>query len=348
MQKNGYQSIYKTLLDQIDAQQLVPGAQIPSEKELVGNFGVSRMTVRRALLRLEEDGKIFRRTGVGTFVKLPGMPGAAGEVRVNIGVELHPEWESPRGFVTDVLAMTQKACAECNCNLLLQSKDELLRGNNVDAAFFLFSDPDDFPRVSQLAAHKPTLLLNRITDDPNLGYVAVDYAAASEQIVRRMLQNGAKRILFVGGSSQIKAYAPYMREIGYRNAHKALGIPVREELIISWEDSKDYKTIAQKIATHQVDIIFLSCEFYMSQVYMACEQFDGNPVVKPYVFSFDSLQDSSTFSSRSVSYGRIPFDDMCRRAVQHLAGRVSRRQPAQAIHEIFNMSYIINNCPFLI
>lgn len=138
MQKNGYHFIYESLLSRIECHALAPGMQLPSEKDLVNEFGASRMTVRRALTRLEEDGRIFRRSGVGSFVKVPGTSESSGARRVEIGVEVHPEWGALRSFMTEVLSASQKACAECNCNLLLRSKEELLAGENVDAAFFLF------------------------------------------------------------------------------------------------------------------------------------------------------------------------------------------------------------------
>ena len=44
-----------------------PGALMPSEAELVAQFGVSRMTVNRALRELQLEGLIDRLQGVGTF-----------------------------------------------------------------------------------------------------------------------------------------------------------------------------------------------------------------------------------------------------------------------------------------
>lgn len=44
-----------------------PGAVMPSEAELVEQFGVSRMTVNRALRELKSEGLIERVQGVGTF-----------------------------------------------------------------------------------------------------------------------------------------------------------------------------------------------------------------------------------------------------------------------------------------
>jgi len=44
-----------------------PGALMPSEAELVAEFGVSRMTVNRALRELQGEGLVARSQGVGTF-----------------------------------------------------------------------------------------------------------------------------------------------------------------------------------------------------------------------------------------------------------------------------------------
>ncbi|WP_462390076.1 histidine utilization repressor [Acidovorax sp. Q11] len=44
------------------------GDRLPSENELVTQFGISRMTVNRALRELVEQGRIVRVAGVGSFV----------------------------------------------------------------------------------------------------------------------------------------------------------------------------------------------------------------------------------------------------------------------------------------
>ena len=50
---------------------LKPEAMIPSEFELSNLYGVSRLTVRRALDELTRQGWLSRRQGVGTFVGCP-------------------------------------------------------------------------------------------------------------------------------------------------------------------------------------------------------------------------------------------------------------------------------------
>jgi GntR family transcriptional regulator len=45
-----------------------PGEQLPSEADLAAQLGISRPTLREALLNLEQEGIVLRKHGVGTFV----------------------------------------------------------------------------------------------------------------------------------------------------------------------------------------------------------------------------------------------------------------------------------------
>src|SRR3954447_14751142 len=47
------------------------GEAIPSERQLSGDLGVSRLTVRAALDELVREGYLLRRRGAGTFVAEP-------------------------------------------------------------------------------------------------------------------------------------------------------------------------------------------------------------------------------------------------------------------------------------
>lgn len=52
----------------IENGQLSPGAKLPPERELAETYGLARNTVRNALRLLEEEGKLVRQVGRGTFV----------------------------------------------------------------------------------------------------------------------------------------------------------------------------------------------------------------------------------------------------------------------------------------
>jgi GntR family histidine utilization transcriptional repressor len=62
------------------------GARMPSESALTAQFGVSRMTVNRALRELQAEGLLDRVQGVGTFAALPGRVASTLTIR-----DLHEE-----------------------------------------------------------------------------------------------------------------------------------------------------------------------------------------------------------------------------------------------------------------
>ena len=63
-----YLSIYNDILNSIETQKYQAGATLPSEKELMESFQVSRDTVRKALNLLEEGGYIHKIKGKGSLV----------------------------------------------------------------------------------------------------------------------------------------------------------------------------------------------------------------------------------------------------------------------------------------
>lgn len=70
------QRVYLLLRDMITRGDLAPGAALPGELRLADQHGVSRVTIRRALDVLADEGLIERRAGSGTVVTVPALRSA--------------------------------------------------------------------------------------------------------------------------------------------------------------------------------------------------------------------------------------------------------------------------------
>jgi len=67
--------LYRQLMDSLrrDIAARQPGDRIGSEPQLSKRFGVSRFTVTRAVEALVDEGLLYRRQGLGTFVAAPAL-----------------------------------------------------------------------------------------------------------------------------------------------------------------------------------------------------------------------------------------------------------------------------------
>ncbi len=66
-----YLQIQEYLAELIFSGRVAPDSKLPSERDLSEELGVSRMTVRRAITELVNDGLLERRHGSGTYVAKP-------------------------------------------------------------------------------------------------------------------------------------------------------------------------------------------------------------------------------------------------------------------------------------
>jgi len=69
-----HRQLFLVLHDEIARGAIAAGQPLPTEHELCQQFGVSRITVRRALADLAARGYITRRQGVGSFVRQDNPP----------------------------------------------------------------------------------------------------------------------------------------------------------------------------------------------------------------------------------------------------------------------------------
>lgn len=82
-----YEMAYDLVLEHIASHKLKPGDRLPTAAELVKLCGVSMISVRHALSKLESEGKVRRHQGVGTFVtggRIMSEPNRSGEMLLRL------------------------------------------------------------------------------------------------------------------------------------------------------------------------------------------------------------------------------------------------------------------------
>ena len=66
-----YYQLKELLLEMIENEELKPGDPVPPERELCKRHNISRMTARKAVMALVNEGVVYREQGRGTFVAIP-------------------------------------------------------------------------------------------------------------------------------------------------------------------------------------------------------------------------------------------------------------------------------------
>jgi DNA-binding FadR family transcriptional regulator len=68
-----YRFIFESLKESLISGEYKEGTRLPSEAELVRRFGVSRMTIVKAVKELQQLGLVVRRVGSGTYAATRSM-----------------------------------------------------------------------------------------------------------------------------------------------------------------------------------------------------------------------------------------------------------------------------------
>lgn len=128
-----YQRIKAAILHNIHSGQWQAGSAISTEMALAKEFGVSRMTVNRALKELSEERVLERRQGSGTFVAQQQFNHTFVEVR-NIAEDLK---SANRDYKAEVISKRRITA--------LMLDDSLRRKFDIDAGIGAHADKADEP-----------------------------------------------------------------------------------------------------------------------------------------------------------------------------------------------------------
>lgn len=340
-----YQGIKQDLLDKIYAGLLKSDAQIPSEKELSEQFKVSRITVRRALEELEEEGFIYRRQGKGTFVSLhiPAMEGAKGKKRTETGKRvigvIMSHLDSP--FQVSLLQSIEKALGKRDCQMMFglsngktKIESELIDRMQLHGVHGLIIYPVDGAFYSEKILRLtmdgfPVVLVDRYLPGINTSCVYSDDRRGGQLLGEYLVSRGHREIALF--SQDPKETICLMNRIdGFTNAVLAAGILQKEENIINYmvncstsSNPEQYRKNVEIIADFlvvrsEITAVFCTIATFAMNTLWALKQLEtgGYGERKLEIVCFDNIEPYQWTEKYPVTYIAHSEVEMGNRAVE--------------------------------
>lgn len=254
MNDNGllYEKILIYLKDKISKKELMPGDRLPTEMELAQEFGVSRITSKRALEELRMDGLIYRVRGRGSFVAESSRQEAAAKqaaagLDYSKVVALVIPFGSANGGIMETIKGASAVMEEKGYlldikysnndteeeKMILESLYEKGVGGII---FYPISDRKNVELVSVLSLNEfPIVTIDRNYEGMPVSYVVSDNRVGEYEAVKYLLELGHKKIAFITDNKIEDVTSVRNRYFGYCKALKEYGIPVRLEFVRNGE-----------------------------------------------------------------------------------------------------------------
>lgn len=255
-----YKKIYGDMLNGIKTGEYPSGCRLPSEKELMDMYQVSRITVKKALEILAYRGYILRKPGKGSFVVSQGnLDKALLNEEAMLEEELPEENEGNDseeriiGVILDSFSISfgcelirglEYECRKRGFLMLFRcsygSKEEENRAihemirKGAQGLILMCSQGEVYNEVVlELYVNKyPLILLDRGMAGISLPVVTTDNYQASCELVTKLIEEGHKKICFVSHSS-LNTTTVKERFGGYRDTMLNNQLPTDESVWIT-------------------------------------------------------------------------------------------------------------------
>ena len=232
-----YQKIYDDIFESLKSGELVPGDRVMSEKELARDYGVSRITSKKALEMLAQNGYIKRMPGRGSFVQFaPGSSAKGGGRRWKIGVVM----DSIKNVFGPGILLTIEGVAESKDFFLVprfaygrrdmeEKAIQSLMNFGVDGIILMTSHSEDItPSLMKLVLNKtPLVLVDRFLTGIPAPFVGTDNFGSTVKATDYLLNLGHRNISFVTRPYQ-NTMTIENRVDGFVRSHAEHGVAIDE------------------------------------------------------------------------------------------------------------------------
>lgn len=251
-----FESVATQLRTRINAGEWSTGDRLPTEKVLAEQFSVGLNTVRRAVEIISDEGLVTRRQGSGTYVT--ARRSDAGSRVLGVVVP------STSYYFPSIIGGIERATGSARVRMMLASSDydhdrELVRiSEMIDsgvAGLLVAPTLHSGDAEAQLDAIRglgvPTVLVERrplaAAPDDSLSYIATDVVGGGFAAVRHLVEQGCRRIGFLGRSDTATAAEVFQ---GFERAVADLGVEQLPDAVVrraSWgpDELAEYARIAR-------------------------------------------------------------------------------------------------------
>ncbi|MCI9438187.1 MAG: GntR family transcriptional regulator [Lachnospiraceae bacterium] len=244
-----YQKIYNDLLQGIRTHKYPPGSRLPSEKELTEQYGVSRITSKKALEMLADRNFITRRPGKGSYVlenagaegekSMALLPGAAAEGRGRlIGVVLDGFGAA---YGSDIVNGIERECRKRNYHMILKctygnmAEESRAIGElialGVEGIILMCVQGETYNAdVLRLSVEQfPIVMIDRELTGLPIPCVCTDNYQASRDLMALLIERGHKDICFLSHPS-MQTSSVAARFSGYLDSLLEHGLRTGEDM----------------------------------------------------------------------------------------------------------------------
>lgn len=240
-----YARIRESLLQYIHENRLHDGDKLPTERFLAEHYGVSRITIQRAIRELQDENLLYRIQGGGTYVgaKRPGLA---------YQEETPPKTPSFLPFIftqTDeisrafeIIQGAESYLKQESCYLTVHTTpndvesrraiiEELLRSQAKCILIEPAADDVSVDLYFDLIRRGIHLVfVDVLPKDINGNFVTSDNISGGYIATRHLLEQGCRRIVFFGSDpAQASSVADRLR--GYKHALREAGLPIQKQYI---------------------------------------------------------------------------------------------------------------------
>jgi len=258
--KPKYELIMEDLLAQIRSEDFSYDQPICTEKQISEKYNVSRITAKRAITDLENQGVLYRKRGVGSFVSRSAhssLSNPAPSREASKMVSLLLPFDITKGGMFDAIETINRSLNQSGYFISIHTTDvslskekaslKLLLDQNISGlVYYPMRDKANLNLLNQFVMNNvPVVVIDKSIDCPYISNIVSDNFEGGRLAAGHLLELGHRRIAFLTTAPIEETSTVRSRFGGYLDALRTHGIPLSPQNIVYVARETEVSQIAQ-------------------------------------------------------------------------------------------------------